>query len=115
MVLYELRLSMLADKIRVEYLIFLQSWHNDEFRTAGAGAHFKPTIDRIESLGPVHGFFIEPKKSPFIRVPGVSEEAPRAAISLLECNHGEGARNLGFLWGVNRPNIYGWKIRWKLG
>ena len=75
MVLYELRLSMLADKIRVEYLIFLQSWHNDEFRTAGAGAHLKSVIDRIEALGATHGFFLKLEKSQFVRSTGFLEEA----------------------------------------
>ena len=44
MVLYGLSLSMLVDKIRGEYPIFLQSWYADDFSIADAGTHLKPSI-----------------------------------------------------------------------
>ena len=46
--------------VSVDYSIFLQSWYDYEFMTAGAGAHIKPSAARIEALGTAHGFFIEP-------------------------------------------------------
>ena len=44
MVIYGLILSVLVEKIRGEYIGFLQSWYSDDFIIAGAGTHIKPDI-----------------------------------------------------------------------
>ena len=49
-----------------EYPIFIQSWYADEFSMAGAQTHLKSDIICIETVGPVHGLFIEPEKSQFV-------------------------------------------------
>ena len=77
MVIYGLIMSVLVDKIRGEYPGFLQSWYADEFITAGAGAHLKLAISRIESLGPAPGLFLELDKSQFVLSLAVSEKATR--------------------------------------
>ena len=72
MVLYGLSLSILEEKIQIEYPVFPQSYYSDDFITAGAGAHLKPPIARIKALGTACGLFLEPDKSQFLQVPGVS-------------------------------------------
>ena len=61
-VLYGLILSVLAEQIRGEYPGLLQSFYADDFSIAGAGAHLKYSIDRIEAPGPARDFFIKPDK-----------------------------------------------------
>ena len=53
---------MLAEKIRGEYNVFIQSWHADESSMEGAGARLKPAIDRIDALGLTHGFLLRLEK-----------------------------------------------------
>ena len=62
MVLYGMRLSVLAEKIWGEYTVFIQSWHANESSMAGAGARLKPAIDRIDALGITHGFLLRLEK-----------------------------------------------------
>ena len=52
MVIYGMSLFVFVEKIRREYHGFLHSWYADDFSTAGAGTNTKPTIARIEALGP---------------------------------------------------------------
>ena len=62
MVLYEMSLSVLAEKMRGDYPKLIQSWYTDGFITAGAGTYLKPAIAYIEALGNACGLFIEPEK-----------------------------------------------------
>ena len=66
MVLYGESLSLLVEKIWGEYPVFLHSWYDDYFSTAGAGAHLKPTISHIQALGPTRELYLEPDKSQFV-------------------------------------------------
>ena len=104
MAIYGIRLYVLVEQIREEYPIFLKSCYADDFRMAGAVAHLKHYIYCIKALGPTHSFFLETEKSQFLRVLAVLEEAERVATAPLECIHGEGARQIGFLLGIMSPN-----------
>ena len=97
MVLYELSLYILSEKIWGEYPGLLQSWYADDFSTSGAGEHIKPTIARIGELGTACVFFLEPEKSQLVQSPGFSEKAARATTAPLEFINGEGERKIGFL------------------
>ena len=116
MVLYGMSLSILAKQIRGEYPRLLHSWYSDDFVTAGAGAHIKPSVALIEALGPVSVLFVKPDKSQFLISPGVSEEASRAFMAPLEFIHrGGGGGQIRVFLGSDETNIYGWSRRWKLG
>ena len=64
--IYGLILPVLEEQIWGEYPGFLQSWYANDFIPVGAGAHIKPSISCIESLGPAPGLFLEMDKSQFV-------------------------------------------------
>ena len=58
-VLYGLRLSVMAQQIVMQFSVYLQSWYADDFSTAGAVTNLLPNIAHIEDMGTDRGFYLQ--------------------------------------------------------
>ena len=63
MVIYELSLYVVAQKIQREYPGFIQTLYYDKLTPVGSCHNIKPSIFRIDALGDVCGFLLELDKS----------------------------------------------------
>ena len=52
---------------------------------SGAGDTILPAITRTEELVPIRGFYLESEKQKIVRATGVTEDASRLVMAMMDC------------------------------